>query len=199
MFKRVCSLILALVFLLSLCALCEGDVAELARAAGLKVSTEDNPDGAITCDYTVDSSEKATMTWSDASHLYSASGDAGAVSQLYVDALSLGGWDSCRYIVGRKARISFGTKSRKVCDTLEDYLGLMEAELGVTAGAAASEAHAAASPSARLYVLNTNTKKFHCPSCTSVSQMKAKNRKDYTGTRDEIIAMGYQPCKRCNP
>ena len=30
-------------------------------------------------------------------------------------------------------------------------------------------------------------------------QMKAKNRKDYTGTRDEIIAMGYQPCKRCNP
>lgn len=49
------------------------------------------------------------------------------------------------------------------------------------------------------YVLNTNTKKFHYPSCSSVGQMSAKNRQDYTGTRDEVIAMGYDPCKRCNP
>ena len=49
------------------------------------------------------------------------------------------------------------------------------------------------------YVLNTNTKKFHYPSCHSVKQMKQKNRKDYTGTREEIIDMGYVPCKNCNP
>lgn len=49
------------------------------------------------------------------------------------------------------------------------------------------------------YILNTNTKKFHYPSCSSVDQMSAKNRQDYTGTRDEVIAMGYDPCKRCNP
>lgn len=49
------------------------------------------------------------------------------------------------------------------------------------------------------YVLNTNTNKFHNPSCSSVKQMKDKNRKDYTGTRKEIIDMGYDPCKKCNP
>lgn len=49
------------------------------------------------------------------------------------------------------------------------------------------------------YILNTNTKKFHYPWCSSVSQMKAKNKKEYTGTRDEIINQGYEPCKRCNP
>lgn len=49
------------------------------------------------------------------------------------------------------------------------------------------------------YILNTNTKKFHYPWCSSVSQMKAKNKKEYTGARDEIINQGYEPCKRCNP
>ena len=49
------------------------------------------------------------------------------------------------------------------------------------------------------YVLNTNTKKFHYPSCKSVDQMKKKNRKDFTGTRTEVIEMGYVPCKNCNP
>ena len=49
------------------------------------------------------------------------------------------------------------------------------------------------------YVLNTNTNKFHYPECKSVKLIKNKNRKDYTGTRDEVIKMGYQPCKNCNP
>lgn len=49
------------------------------------------------------------------------------------------------------------------------------------------------------YVLNTNTKKFHYPSCSSVDQMKDKNKKEVTCSRDEVIGMGYEPCKRCNP
>ena len=49
------------------------------------------------------------------------------------------------------------------------------------------------------YVLNTNTKKFHYPSCSSVDQMSAKNKQDFTGTREQVIAMGYDACKRCNP
>lgn len=36
----------------------------------------------------------------------------------------------------------------------------------------------------------------HYPSCPSVDQMKAKNRLD---SIDNIIAMGYVPCKSCNP
>lgn len=49
------------------------------------------------------------------------------------------------------------------------------------------------------YVLNTNTKKFHYPTCSSVDDMKEKNKQIYTGSRDEVINMGYVPCKRCNP
>lgn len=49
------------------------------------------------------------------------------------------------------------------------------------------------------YILNTNTKKFHYPSCSSVDQMKEKNKQVYTGNREDIISQGYEPCKRCNP
>lgn len=49
------------------------------------------------------------------------------------------------------------------------------------------------------YVLNTNTKKFHYPTCSSVNDMKEKNKQIYTGSREEVINMGYVPCKRCNP
>lgn len=49
------------------------------------------------------------------------------------------------------------------------------------------------------YVLNTNTMKFHYPTCSSVDDMKEKNKQIYTGSREDVINMGYVPCKRCNP
>lgn len=49
------------------------------------------------------------------------------------------------------------------------------------------------------YVLNMSTKKFHYPYCSSVKQMADKNRRDMTATREEVIAIGYNPCGRCNP
>ena len=49
------------------------------------------------------------------------------------------------------------------------------------------------------YVLNTNTKKFHYPYCDSVNDMKEKNKQEFTGTREEVIGMGYSPCGRCKP
>ena len=53
--------------------------------------------------------------------------------------------------------------------------------------------------SSTTYILNTNTKKFHYPTCSSVSNMKEKNKKEYSGTRDEVISLGYSPCGKCNP
>lgn len=49
------------------------------------------------------------------------------------------------------------------------------------------------------YVLNKNTKKFHYTWCSSVNDMKEKNKWRYSGMRDDVIDMGYVPCKRCNP
>ena len=53
--------------------------------------------------------------------------------------------------------------------------------------------------STRTYVLNTNSKKFHLPTCSSVKQIKESNREEYTGDRETLIEQGYSPCKRCNP
>lgn len=51
----------------------------------------------------------------------------------------------------------------------------------------------------RDYVLNNSTMKFHYPSCSSVKKIKDGNRSDYTGTREELINMGYSPCGNCHP
>ena len=49
------------------------------------------------------------------------------------------------------------------------------------------------------YILNTNTKKFHYPGCSSVSRMKESNKQPFSGTRTEVINKGYIPCQKCNP
>ena len=49
------------------------------------------------------------------------------------------------------------------------------------------------------YVLNTNTGKFHYAGCGDAKRIKEKNRKDYHGTRNEVIDMGYTPCAKCHP
>lgn len=49
------------------------------------------------------------------------------------------------------------------------------------------------------YVINENTKKFHRPDCASVTQMNGNNKREYTGTRQELLDEGYSACKSCNP
>jgi len=49
------------------------------------------------------------------------------------------------------------------------------------------------------YIINTNSGRFHLPECQSVQDMKEKNRKEFFGTREELIEAGYKPCGRCNP
>jgi len=54
-------------------------------------------------------------------------------------------------------------------------------------------------PAEITYIMNTNTKRFHKPYCSSVKDMKDKNKRETTLSREEIIRQGYKPCKRCNP
>ena len=63
-------------------------------------------------------------------------------------------------------------------------------------GETAKEEDSAESPD---YILNTSSQKFHKPDCDSVESMAEHNKKAFYGTRDEAIAQGYDPCKRCNP
>ena len=49
------------------------------------------------------------------------------------------------------------------------------------------------------YVLNTNTRKIHRPDCSSIDDIKAKNKQVFNGTKEELISEGYSPCDRCKP
>lgn len=49
------------------------------------------------------------------------------------------------------------------------------------------------------YIVNTNTGKLHLPACPCVAETKAKNKMEFSGSRDEAISMGYSPCGNCKP
>ena len=50
-----------------------------------------------------------------------------------------------------------------------------------------------------VYILNTNSKKFHRPSCKLARDISEKNKKNYSGSREELINRGYKPCGSCKP
>ena len=93
---------------------------------------------------------------------------------------------------------------------IQQFSGLAMSANFVTPGESVTRSNTAAAPEQPLeteapaqrqqsYVLNTNTMKFHYPSCSSVKDIKPSNRQDITGTRDEVVSMGYSPCGRCHP
>ena len=47
------------------------------------------------------------------------------------------------------------------------------------------------------YVINTNTGKYHDPSCHSVESMSESNKKVMKTTKKELERQGYEPCGNC--
>lgn len=188
--------LLAIVLILVLCAasLAEGsDMTSLVRAGGFEPVVSENKSGILRCDYTLTGKRTAAMVWTDAAQQYTVSGDSDALSKLYLDALDLGGWESCRYIVGEEARLSFGTVSAQRCESLGDYAALVRAAMAIQSFARAFTGVT------RSYVLNKRSKKFHHPECPGIKNMSLKNREEFTGTRNALIAQGYSPCGICKP
>lgn len=52
---------------------------------------------------------------------------------------------------------------------------------------------------AKTYILNTKTLKFHLETCSGVKTMSAKNKREFTGYRQDLIDDGYEPCGLCHP
>lgn len=98
-------------------------------------------------------------------------------------------------------KVTFQTERNTDINTLGNAGPGQKDETGQKNKAFLSADKAAASDSSaeKTYVLNTNTHKFHDPDCSSVSQMKEKNERIVTESRDQIIADGYDPCGRCHP
>ncbi|MEC4175584.1 DNA/RNA non-specific endonuclease [Adlercreutzia sp. R7] len=107
------------------------------------------------------------------------------------------------YNVQPGVTIDYATGDNHLDGTIEgtplpDVSGAPEASAG-NAAASSADASADTGKGTAEYVLNTNSKKFHVPSCSSVKQMKDANRQDVKDTRENIVNQGYDPCKRCNP
>ena len=49
------------------------------------------------------------------------------------------------------------------------------------------------------YILNTSSKRFHDPDCSSVKTIKEHNKQEYTGSREDLIDEGYTACGSCKP
>jgi hypothetical protein len=54
-------------------------------------------------------------------------------------------------------------------------------------------------PVTNSYVLNTSTHKFHKPSCGDVDKIDPENYATFSGSRDDVISQGYDPCGHCKP
>jgi DNA-entry nuclease len=49
------------------------------------------------------------------------------------------------------------------------------------------------------YLLNTSSKKFHEETCAQGQGIKDSNAETFRGTRDELLAQGYEPAGCCKP
>ncbi len=50
---------------------------------------------------------------------------------------------------------------------------------------------------ARRFILNTNTKKYHLPTCDNAQNIKEGNKKTVNATEETLKNDGYSPCKAC--
>ena len=48
-------------------------------------------------------------------------------------------------------------------------------------------------------MVNEKTKVFHRRGCPTARSLKGSDCRTFTGMRDELVSMGYAPCKKCNP
>ena len=190
--KKLVSALL-IVLLCFAVASAEGEMLSRVMSEGFEPEVVDNKDGEIRCDYGLIGSATARLIWSDASQSYTVSGDAAELSRIYLDALATGGWTAARYIVAGEIQLSYGVPSRQQCETLEAYAAQVQAALDLQSAASVLSGFS------HVYVLNKRTKKFHHPDCSGIRKMSAKNREEYLGSREAVIAMGYSPCGICQP
>lgn len=54
-----------------------------------------------------------------------------------------------------------------------------------------------AAPEVKTYVLNTNSKKFHLPTCSALESTKEKNKRTVEASRTDLLSQGYSSCGNC--
>ena len=83
----------------------------------------------------------------------------------------------------------------------ESVVTMQPAAAKVTKAATKEPAVEAASSNEPTYIYNKNTHKFHYPYCSSVDDMKEKNKVYWYESREALMKRypSADPCKRCKP
>ena len=95
-------------------------------------------------------------------------------------------------IINYKTGESVLSTEKPSWDTSEDGTEENESE-------SETQSESSSEKSLTTYVLNTKTKKYHKPTCSSVATMKEENKKVIECTEEEILDMEYAPCGTCKP
>lgn len=53
--------------------------------------------------------------------------------------------------------------------------------------------------SGTVYILNPASMRFHRPGCTWAERIAPEHRVEFSGDRETLIAVGYEPCHYCEP
>ena len=198
--KRYIAALLALMLLTGL-ALAESGEAVNAYVArqGYKAITAKNRSRLAGCWLTEDSTGD-TLQWSDTSSTYTVTTSPGrGLRELYGELIGMRAWDTCYYAIDGKVQFAYNApdvQAEKSYKTLSNYVKYVSAYIQQT-GDTPTVARSAFGRQS--YIINKSTKKFHRTDCTTIKNMKSANREKYTGSRDELLRLGYEPCKHCNP
>ena len=140
------------------------------------------------------------LTWSSDKKAFTVTATKNAdkvkLRQLYLDLIKLYKWKILSYKVDGVIQYGYNYKGAKSSyKSLSAYRKAVRTYVGNKATAAEQDPGS----KGQQYVLNTNTKKFHKPSCRDVKRMSEKNKQVVTSTRSNIISQGYSPCGHCHP
>ena len=80
-----------------------------------------------------------------------------------------------------------------------DYRTGVSAEENSVSGMADGSVYAAADENAPVYILNTNSGKFHRPDCDAAQEIAWRNRIEWIRGREDLCELGYSPCGSCRP
>ena len=198
--KRFIASLLALVLLagFALAETADGVNAYVARQ-GFKAITARNRSKLSGCWLTEDSTGD-TLQWSDASTTYTVTTAPGkGLRDLYGELIGMRTWDTCYYAIDGQAQFAYNApevEAVKSYKTLANYVRYVSAYIQQAEDVPTTAKSAFGRQS---YIINKSSKKFHRTDCSTIKSMKSANREKFTGSRDELLKMGYEPCKHCNP
>lgn len=197
--KRFLAVLLALALMTGI-ALAEqvADVNAYVERQGYKIASVKNKTRLTGCWFT-EGVDADTLQWSDQTRVYTVSGAADTdLRALYGEIAGMYEWDTCTYTVGDKVQFAYNAPeitAVKSYKTLKNYIKYLGEYLETRPPVQASVSNTGK----QVYILNTSSRKFHFEDCASAKKIKKANRERYTGKRSDLIAQGYEPCKKCNP